>query len=44
MTSIIGHMHTEAVAPGVLDPTVKEFIALGIAISVRCDGCIAYHV
>lgn len=22
----------------------KELIALGIAITVRCDGCIAFHV
>jgi AhpD family alkylhydroperoxidase len=23
---------------------IKELIALGIGIAVRCDGCIAYHV
>lgn len=39
-----GKLHKEAVADGVLPPKVKELIALGIAISVRCDGCIAYHV
>lgn len=29
---------------GALDETTKELIALGIAISTRCDSCIAYHV
>ena len=27
-----------------LDEKTKELIALGIAISTRCDPCIAYHV
>lgn len=31
-------------AHGVLDSKTKELIALGIAITVRCDGCIAFHV
>lgn len=26
-----------------LDPKTKELIALAIGISVRCDGCLAYH-
>ncbi|WP_128290815.1 carboxymuconolactone decarboxylase family protein [Afifella aestuarii] len=26
-----------------LSPKVKELISLAIAVSVRCDGCIAYH-
>ncbi len=29
---------------GVLDYKVKEFIALGIAISQRCESCIGLHV
>jgi AhpD family alkylhydroperoxidase len=29
---------------GALSTKVKELIALAIAITVRCDGCIAYHV
>lgn len=37
-------MHKSAVSDGALSGKVKELIALGIAISVRCDGCIAYHV
>jgi AhpD family alkylhydroperoxidase len=27
-----------------LDAKVKELIALGIAVAVRCDDCIAFHV
>ncbi len=26
-----------------LDPKTKELIALGIAVSTRCDGCIGFH-
>lgn len=29
---------------GVLSAKSKELIALGIAIAVHCDGCIAFHV
>ena len=39
-----GELHHAAVADGVLDPKTKELIALGIAISVRCEGCISFHV
>lgn len=39
-----GRLHKAAVAEGVLSAKVKELIALGIAITVRCDGCIAFHV
>lgn len=39
-----GSLHRAAVADGALDPKVKELIALGIAISVRCEGCISFHV
>ena len=27
-----------------IDRKTKELIALGIAVTVRCDGCIAFHV
>jgi AhpD family alkylhydroperoxidase len=37
-------LHKEAIAEGVLSTKMKELVALGIAISVRCDGCIATHV
>lgn len=37
-------LHGAASAAGALDAKTKELIALAIAITVRCDGCIAYHV
>ncbi len=37
-------LHTAAMADGALNTKTKELIALGIAIAVRCDGCISYHV
>lgn len=37
-------MHHGAVQEGVLSTKVKELISLGIAVTVRCDGCIAFHV
>lgn len=39
-----GQLHKQAMQDGVLSTKVKELIALSIAITVRCDGCIAYHV
>lgn len=39
-----GQLHRAATAQGALSPKDKELIALGIAIALRCDGCIAYHV
>lgn len=36
-------MSAAALAPGALDTKTKELIALGIAVTVRCDGCIASH-
>ncbi len=37
-------MAQAALAPGALDPKTKELIALGIAVAMRCDDCIAFHV
>lgn len=37
-------LHKASIAEGVLTSKTKELIALGIAITVRCDGCIAFHV
>jgi AhpD family alkylhydroperoxidase len=34
---------SEALKPGALDVKTKELIAMGIAIAVRCDGCIGFH-
>src|SRR3954471_6104018 len=36
-------MHTAAYAAGALDRKTKELIALAIAVSKECDGCIASH-
>ena len=33
----------EALKPGALDVRTKELIAMGIAVAVRCDGCIGFH-
>lgn len=37
-------LHESTIKAGALDSKTKELIALGIAITVRCDGCISYHV
>lgn len=36
-------LHGAALSEGALAVKTKELIALGIAISTRCDGCIASH-
>ena len=36
-------LHDSALAAGALDTRTKELIALAIAISKECDGCIAAH-
>jgi AhpD family alkylhydroperoxidase len=36
-------LHTAAMAPGALDAATKELIALAIAVTKQCDGCIAAH-
>ena len=37
-------LHEASTAEGALTAKPKELIALAIGITVRCDGCIAYHV
>ena len=37
-------MAQAATAPKALDGKTKELIALGIAVAVRCDDCIGFHV
>ena len=37
------HLHEEALAAGALGAKAKELIALAIAVSKGCDGCIASH-
>ncbi|HUC05240.1 MAG TPA: carboxymuconolactone decarboxylase family protein, partial [Acidimicrobiales bacterium] len=36
-------MHTAAMAEGALTMRVKELIALAIAVTRECDGCISSH-
>src|SRR5437763_12263472 len=36
-------LHAAAYAAGALDQKTKELIALAIAVSTECDGCIASH-
>ncbi|MFI7670652.1 carboxymuconolactone decarboxylase family protein [Nocardia sp. NPDC049526] len=36
-------LHDAALAAGELDTKTKELIALAIAVSKECDGCIAAH-
>jgi AhpD family alkylhydroperoxidase len=37
-------LHKKAIEEGALSSKTKELMALAISITVRCDGCIAYHV
>ena len=39
-----GALHASSLKDGALNSKTKELIALGIAITVRCDGCISFHV
>lgn len=39
-----GALHQASIKSGALESKTKELIALGIAITVRCDGCISFHV
>ncbi len=36
-------MAAAATGNGALDTKTKELIALGIAVAIRCDGCVAFH-
>ena len=38
-----GAMSAAAMADGAIDAKTKELIALAIAVSKQCDGCIASH-
>ena len=42
-TAAFGRLVMNATAAGTLSTKTKELIAFAIAISVRCDGCIAHH-
>lgn len=42
--SAFSALHQSTISQGALTSKTKELIALGIAITVRCDGCISFHV
>lgn len=37
-------LHRAALEPGALDLPTKELIALAIAVTVRCEGCVSFHL
>ncbi len=37
-------LHQASIKDAALTSKTKELVALGIAITVRCDGCIAFHI
>lgn len=39
-----GQLHQAGVTDGNLSAKMKELISVAIAVTVRCDGCIAFHV
>ncbi|MGM0375307.1 MAG: carboxymuconolactone decarboxylase family protein [Bacteroidota bacterium] len=43
MAEGFGAMHKAATEDKALTVRHKELIALGIAIAIRCDGCIAFY-
>ncbi|OGS69753.1 MAG: alkylhydroperoxidase [Flavobacteria bacterium RIFCSPLOWO2_12_FULL_35_11] len=38
------NLHKAVLSEGALSVKTKELIALGIAVTAKCDVCIAYHV
>lgn len=38
-----GELHSASVADGVVPGSMKELVALAIAVATHCDGCVAYH-
>jgi AhpD family alkylhydroperoxidase len=44
MIKSFNDLHKASLAKGILTSKIKEFITLGIAITVPCDGCIGFHV
>lgn len=39
-----GRLHKSATDEGALSAKLKELIAMAIGITVRCNGCIAFHI
>jgi AhpD family alkylhydroperoxidase len=44
LMSGFARLHKKAVQEDALSAKVKELMALSIGITLRCDGCVAYHV
>jgi AhpD family alkylhydroperoxidase len=44
VASMWWELNDAATAPGALDSKTKKLISLGIAVSSRCDECIAFHI
>jgi AhpD family alkylhydroperoxidase len=44
MMKAFNGLHHTTMADGELSTKLKELIALGMSIALRCDGCIAFHV
>jgi AhpD family alkylhydroperoxidase len=42
--SAFAQLNGATTTPGALDAKTKQLLALAIAISTQCPGCIAYHV
>ncbi len=42
--SAFAQLNGAATAPGALDARTKQLMTLGMSITARCEGCIAYHV
>lgn len=42
--SDFARLHRDSVALGSIPSKTKELMALAIAIAIRCEDCIAYHV
>jgi AhpD family alkylhydroperoxidase len=37
-------MAQSALAEGVLEPKIKELIAIAVSVATRCDDCIGFHI
>lgn len=38
------NLHELSGQPGAVDAKTKELLALAIAVAIRCEGCITFHV
>lgn len=44
LMTAFAQLATAGTKAGALDKKTREFVALGIAVSTRCDDCIGFHV